>query len=125
MPLGDMITIAQFAFCEEHGLEFCTRCFCDYRMMNNVLVEEYVEQYSDEDMRIEALEALGDDRPSLSILRVGEPSKAVNSKGVRIYRCFQHRTRDCNVCFAFVRYLLEHVGMYQDLDDQASAKKRR
>jgi hypothetical protein len=35
-----MITVADFCFCKNHGSEYCNKCFCDYRDVNNVQLED-------------------------------------------------------------------------------------
>ncbi|KAH7100413.1 ribonuclease H-like protein [Auriculariales sp. MPI-PUGE-AT-0066] len=114
------VHVSHFCFCASHGLEHCSSCSCDYRLTNNRQIEEYIEQYRNEDLRDKADELL-DDRSPLRLLRWGEPSKAFSKDGERVYKCFEHRTRNCNVCFAFVRHALEEIGQYRDLDDDESS----
>ncbi|EJD46380.1 hypothetical protein AURDEDRAFT_63349, partial [Auricularia subglabra TFB-10046 SS5] len=91
MGVGDNFVVRDFMFCDDHGSEYCAYCGCDHRLCNNVRLEEYVEQYNDQDLAIEAIEAL-DSASGHSCARDGEP----------IFKCYEHKTDDCNVCFDFV-----------------------
>jgi hypothetical protein len=38
--MTDMIYVNDFVFCEAHGAEWCPYCGVDYRLVNNVRIED-------------------------------------------------------------------------------------
>jgi hypothetical protein len=36
---ADMLTLNGLLFCSEHGNEYCTKCSCDYRLLNNITIQ--------------------------------------------------------------------------------------
>ena len=43
------IIVNNFMFCAKHGSEYCTRCCCDHRMVNNIQVEgDFTDQEREE-----------------------------------------------------------------------------
>lgn len=36
---SDMLTLNDLLFCSEHGNEYCNKCCCDYRLLNNITIQ--------------------------------------------------------------------------------------
>ena len=54
----DCFIVNGFLFCTDHGREFCSSCFCDYRACNNdqvdldeVIIQKLEEMFLDYDVR--------------------------------------------------------------------------
>ncbi|KZV93264.1 ribonuclease H-like protein [Exidia glandulosa HHB12029] len=116
MGIGENVLVRDFMFCDDHGQEWCGRCCCDHRMCNNIRIEEYVDEYTDEDMAIEAREAIADDRPPLSLHLYGLPTNRRDEENERIWVCREHGVDSCSTCFDFVCIVLESFGVYEVVD---------
>ena len=57
MPFGEIDSVGDFVFCQDHGFEICGRCCTDLRICNNPRVEEYLDTLNFEDGSFEQAEA--------------------------------------------------------------------
>ncbi|KAJ8519163.1 hypothetical protein ONZ45_g3859 [Pleurotus djamor] len=115
MPFGEIDSVGDFVFCQDHGFEICGRCCTDLRICNNPRVEEYLDTLNFEDGSFEQAEAyeiaLADDRPTIQARQHGAPSGRRDQDGGNIYRCFEHSKNDCSSCFHFAPKVLQLLGV--------------
>ncbi|KAF9447779.1 hypothetical protein P691DRAFT_801831 [Macrolepiota fuliginosa MF-IS2] len=84
------IIVHEFMFCAAHGDEYCQRCCCDHRMVNNVTIEEELGDMS---------EFLGfevEERQPLNAYVLGAVAALHTEES---YQCEKHKTVDCSKCF--------------------------
>lgn len=88
---SETVTINGFMFCAPHGLEYCHRCFSDYRGTNNVSIEDIL----DEKLTEEELDFKweGEDREPISIAY----QWTLVAKGTP--GCIEHEKIACQQCF--------------------------
>jgi len=91
-PLTQTICVKDFFFCERHGDELCLACHCDYRLRNNVCVEDELDTGG------ELFDISIEQRHSLNAYHHGaEP--ALDLIDEESYRCVRHKHPDCGECF--------------------------
>jgi len=92
MGLGDMITIGDFCFCEEHGSEHCSKCFCDYRMVNNIQIEDSLQR----EFPRKTEEELLDRPPITTAFSLFLRTNRKDAEGEPIFECKLHKDAECN-----------------------------
>jgi hypothetical protein len=108
----ESIVINDFMFCATHGDEYCHICCCDYRMGNNVRIEEEMTDFFEFESEMEV--RLGISRckrvrlTGTLILQARHPINAYAHGAVAAlkteesYQCEKHQAVDCNTCFNWV-----------------------
>ncbi|THU98789.1 hypothetical protein K435DRAFT_720412 [Dendrothele bispora CBS 962.96] len=91
MGLGDMITIGDFSFCEDHGSEHCSKCFCDYRMVNNIQIEDILQRNFPQKTEEDLLER----PPITTAFALFSKTNRKDEEGDPICECKLHRNVDC------------------------------
>ncbi|KAI0932158.1 hypothetical protein AcV5_004546 [Taiwanofungus camphoratus] len=96
------IVVNDFMVCKRHGDEYCVRCFCDYRMTNNVghnLDNSLAELVNDTGFDL-------DERQPRNVYNLG----AVRvGRGSEDYKCKSHNQKDCGTCFDWVSIVRREV----------------
>ncbi|KAF9529931.1 hypothetical protein CPB83DRAFT_811644 [Crepidotus variabilis] len=89
--IKSVINVNGFAFCEEHGDEYCNLCTFDFRTGNNYYIMDEIPKV--------LRGALEDDRTfTFNAYRVGA-LHANTRKEEPEFKCRKHGTTDCEVCF--------------------------
>ncbi|KAF9262698.1 hypothetical protein L218DRAFT_867173 [Marasmius fiardii PR-910] len=100
----DSVSINGFMFCRPHGSEYCSTCYCDHRLCNNVNIEgelaEAFPGFSEDQL-------LG--RPPLSNVISGKAviSEQRITNGELLYQCTAHDKVDCDTCFDWGKRVVE------------------
>ncbi|KAH9821773.1 hypothetical protein DFH28DRAFT_882447 [Melampsora americana] len=108
MSIPESIVANDFMFCADHGFEWCHYCCVDYRMGNNISIEDELHAL---------LETLGDDtydpsdRPSIELFPLvrfplGEPLNADTP-----IACDQHNQVNCKTCFNWFKMVSDIIQM--------------
>ncbi|EDR08104.1 uncharacterized protein LACBIDRAFT_297796 [Laccaria bicolor S238N-H82] len=88
----ESIVVNGFMFCATHGDEYCHICCCDYRMGNNVRIEEEMSEFFEFESEMEA-------RHPINAYAHGAVAALMTEES---YQCEKHQAVDCDTCFNWV-----------------------
>ncbi|KDQ16161.1 hypothetical protein BOTBODRAFT_130432 [Botryobasidium botryosum FD-172 SS1] len=102
-----MIVVNDWCFCKAHGSEYCARCTCDYRLVNNARFEDELDEEARWSFNL-------DERVPQNAYVAGAIAVAPNSES---YKCQRHGSIDCHACFDWVGQV------HKEIDEAASTEK--
>ncbi|KIY99741.1 hypothetical protein MNEG_8220 [Monoraphidium neglectum] len=95
------VRLRGWCFCANHGLEYCHRCCMDFRMCNNVRLQDELTEEQLERLTEQAIGVPDDARPPLHVQGAYELLR----DGTAV--CFAHSAVGCERCFDFERQVMD------------------